>query len=170
MERFVTGVRGGSTVPNLLYLARGREKEDRQREGGREGEGRASPSPNLPWSLLPSYPVLPSPTPAYTVFYCHPTTAYLLLHWILLPAYQLLPSRTQPIPSNYILSYLVLHWTLLRSYPVLPHPTLTQSYQLPHPTGLCDYCHPTIQPYHPTRLLLPSYPILPSPLLAYGLP
>ena len=79
----------------------------------------------LPWILLPSYTVLPYPTPSYTV-------SYLVLHWILLPFYHILPSRTHPIP-NYLLSYLVLHWTLLPSYPVLPYhnflrPTLVGSF------------------------------------------
>ena len=92
--------------------------------------------------------ILPCPTlsyPSYTVFYCHPTTSYLVLHWILLPSYHILPSRTHPIP-NYILSYLVLHWTLLPSYPVLPHPTLYSTAILPHPTSSYTgfFCHPTI--------------------------
>ena len=122
---------------------------------------------SLPWMLLPSYPVLPYPTPSYTVFYCHPTTSYLVLHWILLPSYLILPSRTHPIPK-YSLSYLVLHGTLLPSYPVLPSPTLTQSYQLaypvlPYPTqSYPSYPHPT----HPTLF---STAILPHGVVGWGM-
>ena len=56
----------------------------------------------LHWSLLPAYPypVLPYPTPAYTLFYGPPTASYLVLHWILLPAY---PVLLYPIPSYHIL-------------------------------------------------------------------
>ena len=54
------------------------------------------------WILLPAYPypVLPYPTPSYTLFYCHPTASYLVLHWMLLPSY---PVLLYPIPLYHIL-------------------------------------------------------------------
>ena len=76
----------------------------------------------------PSYPILPHPTlsypvlpilppsyPSYTVFYCHPTTSYLVLHWILLPSYPTLDSSTHSIlpstpstPSYWIMIIVIL--------------------------------------------------------------
>ena len=68
--------------------------------------------------LTLSYPILPHPTPSYTVSYCHPN---LVLHWVLLQFCPVLPC---PTTSNHILTL---------SYLILPYPTL---HSMSSPTGL----------------------------------
>ena len=56
--------------------------------------------PILPWILLPSYPVLPYPTPSYTVFYCHPSTSVHILSHSSLPCPTLDSPAILPCPTS----------------------------------------------------------------------
>ena len=146
---------------------------------------------------LPSYPVLPHPTPSYTRFFnqprcgvCrslpHPTPSYTrcfyhsTLSYLFLPHVTILPcptlSYTLPGPTldpPAILPCPSLSYTILPlrlpSYPVLPHPTPSYTnHILPGPT----LDPPAILPCPPLSYTSlpgrrPSYPVLPHPTLAY---
>ena len=117
----------------------------------------------LPWIVLPSYPVLPYPTPNYTVIYCHPTISYLVLHWILRPTLDfsaILRYRT--------LSHILLHFTqgssAILTYRtisyILPRLTLACSSILPLPTLTFFVLHWIVQPFYVIAPYHTSYYLL----------
>ena len=98
---------------------------------------------------LPSYPVLPHPTPSYTRFFNQPTLFYPIKPPRLLPSYPMEPHPTWSYTSA------SCNPTLFST--ILPHPT--QSYLIqPHPSLASS----TIA----TLSYLSLYPVLPQPTSA----